>query len=292
MLQTKTFLIMKNLFVQTIVLTALLLSPLTQGQDFYGTATYQRKLNLPELDLTEDQTQDIPEDMQDLIKEQLKKAGQDTYTLTFSKTASLYEKNEKPALAPDINNNDINSNVRIQFNSSGSALNKTRHYTNLKDKITVRETQSLDKAFLITDSIRKHPWVLSNQTKKIGEYTCYKATYTIPANKITVMGATMDKEPEDLTVTAWYTRDIPVQFGPAEYGGLPGLILELQDGYQSILCSKIVLNPKDRPAIEAPRKGKKVTQEQYMKILMEKQQEMQKRFSNSQNGTYIQITRE
>jgi GLPGLI family protein len=49
--------------------------------------------------------------------------------------------------------------------------------------------------------------------------------------------------PKDVTITAWYTPEIPVNQGPENYWGLPGLILEINDGKTVILCSKIVLNP-------------------------------------------------
>jgi GLPGLI family protein len=52
--------------------------------------------------------------------------------------------------------------------------------------------------------------------------------------------------PKDVTITAWYTPEIPVNQGPENYWGLPGLILEINDGKTVILCSKIVLNPKEK----------------------------------------------
>jgi GLPGLI family protein len=35
--------------------------------------------------------------------------------------------------------------------------------------------------------------------------------------------------PKDVTITAWYTPEIPVNQGPENWG-LPGLILEINDG--------------------------------------------------------------
>jgi GLPGLI family protein len=35
--------------------------------------------------------------------------------------------------------------------------------------------------------------------------------------------------PKDVTITAWYT-EIQVNQGPENYWGLPGLILEINDG--------------------------------------------------------------
>ncbi len=52
--------------------------------------------------------------------------------------------------------------------------------------------------------------------------------------------------PSEVTVTAWYTLDIPISQGPGEYWGLPGLILEVSEGRTAILCSKITLNPKEK----------------------------------------------
>ena len=55
---------------------------------------------------------------------------------------------------------------------------------------------------------------------------------------------TMD-EPKEKKVTAWYTPDIPVNVGPLNYWGLPGLILEIQEEKRIILCSKAVISNKE-----------------------------------------------
>src|SRR5690606_30717868 len=83
------------------------------------------------------------------------------------------------------------------------------------------------------------------------------------------------------TVTAWYTPQIPVSNGPSTYWGLPGLILEVNDGSETLLCTKIVLNNKEAIKIDEPKKGKKVSQEEYDKIVKEKTDEMKERYQNS-----------
>jgi GLPGLI family protein len=52
----------------------------------------------------------------------------------------------------------------------------------------------------------------------------------------------VDGEKQDILVTAWYAPDIPVRFGPIGYGGLPGLILELQNESATFYVTKINLN--------------------------------------------------
>ena len=49
---------------------------------------------------------------------------------------------------------------------------------------------------------------------------------------------------KEITISAWYTPQIPVSAGPGNYHGLPGLILEVNDGSETVICSKIVINPK------------------------------------------------
>ena len=56
--------------------------------------------------------------------------------------------------------------------------------------------------------------------------------------------------------------------------GLPGLILEVNDGKTIVLCSKIVLNSKDKVEIKAPTNGKEVKQKEYDDIVLKKMEEM------------------
>jgi GLPGLI family protein len=84
------------------------------------------------------------------------------------------------------------------------------------------------------------------------------------------------EEPEiKLTqVEAWYTLQIPLKHGPAEYWGLPGLILEVSAGNTTILCSKIVINPIERIRLKAPDKGKEINKIDYRNTIQGKMLEM------------------
>jgi GLPGLI family protein len=80
--------------------------------------------------------------------------------------------------------------------------------------------------------------------------------------------------PKDVVVTAWYTPQIPVSQGPGDFWGLPGLILEINNGGMTVLCSKITLNPKDKVEIKRPTKGEKVSSAEFEAIMMKKLEEM------------------
>ena len=84
--------------------------------------------------------------------------------------------------------------------------------------------------------------------------------------------------PKEIEVTAWYTMQIPVSQGPAEYWGLPGLILEVNAGKTTILCSKIVMNPTEKNEIKKPSKGKEVTKQEYNDIIKKKMEEMREMY--------------
>ncbi|AZA91812.1 GLPGLI family protein [Chryseobacterium nakagawai] len=56
-------------------------------------------------------------------------------------------------------------------------------------------------------------WKISSETRKIGEYKVQKAEADFAGRKW----------------TAWFTTDLPYQDGPYKFGGLPGLIVKVED---------------------------------------------------------------
>ena len=161
----------------------------------------------------------------------------------------------------------------------------------MKEQRFAEQVDTYGKIFLVKDTIEKIDWKPGSETKFIGEYRCYKATYTKMVEKPRVVYGSDDEsekekalEMEERTVTAWYTPEIPINNGPDNYQGLPGLILEVRDGKLTIICSKIVLNPKNKLEIKEPEKGKVVTQEKYEEIMDKKAKEMMEKFSPNRNG--------
>ncbi len=273
---------MKSILLKSFTLVIFLISTLLTAQDFQGKAMYQTKSSL-EMDLA---GSGIPADRIKMIKERMKSQLENTYTLTFNKTASTYKEEEKLDQG-----NSGRGGMRFMMIGGGPSGS---HYKNTQTKITAKESEFSGKNFLIKDDLIAYEWKMEEATKMIGEHLCFKATTVVERpvrntnfsfgrrNNNDKKKKEEPKEPvvELIIVTAWYTLDIPVSHGPDDYWGLPGLILEVQDGNTHILCSKIVMNPKEKSEIKAPKKGKVVTQKEYDKIIEEKTKEMRERMRN------------
>lgn len=259
-----------------------------KAQDFQGQATYESKTIIKD-EIKIDGPNMTP-DMKAMFEEKMKKAFEKSYVLNFNKTESIYEEPQR------LETPGVSSGGMVIKTASS---NDGKIYKNIKDKTMLSEEDFFGKEFLITDSLPNWNWQLINETKKIGNYTCYKAISVIPVSKEDLEAyEKMQKkkkegktqifslsEPKERTITVWYTPEIPISQGPGEYWGLPGLIMEVSDARTVVLCSKIVLNPKDKITIKVPKRGKKVTKKEY-ELLIEKQMEQMK---DSKGNVQIRI---
>ncbi|EDP98115.1 GLPGLI family protein [Kordia algicida OT-1] len=272
---------MKNYTKTIIVFVFMMVNAFLNAQDFQGVATYKTSMKM---DFKMDSiatSQGINKEMQEKLNAMLQKQFQKEYTLTFTPYESLYKQEEKLA-APT----PKTSGMQIMVVGDGQSATL---YKNTKENRYANQQEILGKKFLVQDKLENKEWKLGSETKFIGQYQCYKATRTIEVEKITSFSVNDDSDDkkttkENVTVTAWYTLDIPVNSGPEMYWGLPGLILEVNDGTQTIVCSKIVLNPKNKVSIKEPTKGKKVNQAKFQEIMEKKSKEMMERYRGNGRG--------
>lgn len=261
-----------------VILVAVFAFAKAYSQNLTGILTYQSQREV-DIKLGEGMT-DV---MQKQIQEQLKKQFQKTYTLKFNDAASIYTEDEGGLAAPQPAANGAMSIV-----VSG---NSDIRYRNLEDNSSLLQSELMGKTFLVADSLEKKEWKLHKEIKNIGIYTCFKATYEEEVEQwsVTEDGKETTEKTTKVT-TAWYTLDIPLQHGPDRYWGLPGVIMEINDGKFSLMCTKVVLNPEEAVVIEKPEKGKQVSGEEYKKISEEKAKEMMERYSGGRkkgdNGSF------
>ena len=127
-------------------------------------------------------------------------------------------------------------------------------YMNSITKETISSKSVFGETFNIISSLDSIKWELTSESKLIGKFKCYKALTT----KVVENNKGIFNHP----VEAWYAPEIPFGFGPVGYGGLPGLIIEIQ--YQNVrfYVSTIELNTKKDTKIVKPTKGKEVTKDE------------------------------
>lgn len=250
----------------------------TQGQqNFEGVATYKSSMRVDNLNV---QGSNMSPEQQESIRKQLMKSAQRDYTLKFNIQESLWK--EEATLDP-VSNASANSGMQIRISTGNSIA-----YMNPGKNEFLEETEIFGKKFLIEDELETFEWKITNETKKIGDYTATKAVYQNISERTSI--SLTDSESKTVKVTdttqvvAWYTPEIPVSQGPNNTWGLPGLILELDNGNISYLCTKISLNPEEPIVIEKPRKGKRVSREEADKIRDEKMQEMMKKYDTGEGG--------
>lgn len=251
-------------------LTLIFSSSILTSQDFIGKAVYKTDRNIEvSLDSTKIQADKI-----NSIQAQLRKAMQKEYELVFTTAASNWREIEKlgqPSVAT--------SGVQIRIaGGGGDAL----LYKNTKTQKSIETKDVMGKLFLVSGAMKTLDWEMTSETKQIGKYTCYKAiALREVTNKVAVAvngERTEEKETRTETVVAWYTPDIPVNHGPDEYWGLPGLILEVSNGKKMMICTRVVLNSGEQMAIEIPSKGKPVTDEEFKEIMEKQLMMMQKMY--------------
>ncbi len=279
--------------------TVVLLSVSGISQNISGVAYYESKTtvdmdNFGNPEMSEDRKRQIA----DLMKNYLEK----TFILTFNGNESIYKEEEKLEAGAGSRG----------FGMMMGSFSAGKQYKNLKNNQIIEEREFFGKEFLINDTLTNLDWEITKESKQIGQYLAIKATAIkkidendfsmarrrnkdedkkdednekAEGEKVSDTTKTESEDPFDeievpkeVIVTAWFTPQIPVRNGPGEYAGLPGLILELSFHRTTILCSKIILNPKEAERIDPPNKGKEVTREEYNKIIKEKMDEMRENF--------------
>lgn len=266
---------------------AILFAFFAHSQGFQGMAVYESKTSTADFQARFSGNRDFTPEMQKMMEERMKKMFEKTFILNFNQSESIYKEEEK--LDPTGNQ----GGMRMFSSMMGGG---GTYYKNVKSKSYVVDKEFMGKEFLVKDSLKTIKWEMSGETKQIGGYNCFKATAVLAADKSDMRNLRLRREKDkeekkadtekktnlmdevemakDITITAWYTTDIPVNQGPESYWGLPGLILEVNDGKTTILCSKVVINPKEKTDIKAPKKGKEISQAEYDEIVMKKVEEM------------------
>ncbi len=123
----------------------------------------------------------------------------------------------------------------------------------------------MGRDFLIEEEKSNRKWKIVNEQKMILGYRCMKAVSTTEEGGETVV---------------WFAPEIKLQAGPGKFNGLPGLVLEVSNdnGKMTISAKEIKLDEVEEIEVEKPKKGKKVTQEEFLEIVKKKSEELKAQF--------------
>ncbi len=169
------------------------------------------------------------------MKKRMPKYKLKNYDLLFNASASYYIKSK---VQPE---QDLKAFGFMQQDNPNDAI-----YKNLDSGSIIMEKQVFESKMLITDSLPKANWKLTNEFRKIADYNCRKATTII-----------MDS----LYVIAFYTDAITCNSGPNTLNGLPGMIMGIVVPrlHLNVFATKVEPMADITDKIIVPAKGKKET---------------------------------
>jgi GLPGLI family protein len=229
-------------FIFTFILLCILASVFSQEN--IHIAYYGKRMDKPMADSSKVSAEayDIINQLESRIRQRLPEVE---YQLLFNQTESLFFATERLSQG----NDNIFKLAQQNLGGEGEIV-----YCHYGSKIRLSQHKAFGKHFLVTDSIRTNMWELENETKKIGNFNCFKATSIISVE---------DAKIKERKVTAWYTLDIPFSTGPFGYTGLPGFIVEYSVLSDTYFLKQLELNPRKKLKIEIPTKGKPLTRKEY-----------------------------
>lgn len=270
--------------MKKLIILILFLSFEGYSQEFLGKAYYMSKSTV-----NMDWMNNMSPERAKYIKARMKTALEKNYILDFDSKSS-YFKEEVTLDAGGSGGGGFNWMQFVVGPDQGDI------YKDVQEKMYINKRELFGKVFLIKDNIEPTKWVMTGESKKIGQYNAFKATYTKEVEEQVFSFSRRQQQNNDqennnpaqpktklVTMTAWFTPEIPVSTGPAMYGGLPGLILEISDGNRTMLCTKVVINPKEKIKIKEPSKGKIVSNLEFKKIQEDKMKEMRERYNGGGN---------
>ncbi len=134
-------------------------------------------------------------------------------------------------------------------------------YIDFQEESKIALQEFMTREFLVESPLENRGWKLDPTRKKIGEFVCMKATMNLEGD----------------TVTAWFAPALSVPAGPAEYYGLPGVVLAVERlGETVLLVTSIDLIPPPAELLVKPDAGKKTSPEAFERIVEEKVEEFKK----------------
>ena len=255
-----------------IALTTVTISATAQMKE--GKISYERKINMH---------RNLPDPQ---MKSMIPEFRTDKFELIFNENVSLF-RSVVDEEAPDPFANaggGGGGGMRMNFR-----MPTANTYTDMAKQMQYEERAFFEKEFLIIDSLKQYKWKLSEETKTIAKQLCKKATTMITSPqmrmRVSIGGAgnntdttaNTPRAPKETELVVWYAENIPVSFGPDNYSGLPGVIMEIDQDNGATVTTAVEVSAKyPKKELVAPTKGDKMNRAQFQENMQKLMQDMQR----------------
>jgi len=124
--------------------------------------------------------------------------------------------------------------------------------------------------FIVNDTISLINWKITTDTKQIGKFLCRKAIGDFRGRRY----------------EAWYTKELPISFGPFKLHGLPGAILEAYDTKKEVIFLAKKIRTTDDKIIFSFPNYKSISRQDYRKYINEKLDAMMKNIASKSDRDF------
>ena len=192
-----------------------------------------------------------------IVRENFEKSFKKEYELVYDKSKAIFFKTNSISSGNfDIKDNDV-------------------YYKNLPKNEKIYQTNFVSKKTNVIIKFHQYDWQITNETKFISGYKCFKAT--LQESKSVIIG----QEEFFYKRFVWFTPEIPASFGPQGFDGLPGLVLETAENDKLCLRAvKIEFNLDKNIKIEKPVASKSIKLDEFEAIEKENFKKMQDEMGN------------
>jgi len=189
-----------------------------------------------------------------LLRESEKEILKEIQHISNELTFNLYFNNEFSFFK--IENDNIDYNKYIFLFALASTTPESICFSDLKNNNFSSKISSkfLNGIFIIVDTV-DYQWKITSEEKLINDFLVIKA---------------IGKNRKGIPVEAWFCPEIPVNAGPENFMGLPGLILELQVEYTQYICKKIEFTDIYNSYIVKPTNAKILNFNSYDELIKER----------------------
>lgn len=197
----------------------------------------------------------LPPDREEL-KDMIPQYNTSEFELYFQDSITVYK--AKKQLEDPAETTAQSGNTRMSMRWGGRDNRVV--YKNVSANQMIDSREFMQKQFLIQGTLDNRKWKVTGRQQEILGQLCLSATTTV----------------DTFNVEAWFAPQLAPHSGPADYQGLPGMVLkvDIDNGFRTITAKEILYEPVDPEILVAPSKGKEVTAEEFEQIRQEKMKEM------------------